>query len=194
MHLIMHSIWLLNGLVRRKMMDTVFYHQVVSHGIQMLNFCWSLYQMPPFFAHLFNPCSVWMVPQVKWLFVILFLTFSACCKTLVSWLRKILLSISMIPFCVMKVPAMFLGKLCLAVYTVPRMSALSPTLLGSYLFLFSNGLIKLLWQEMTDFLWSLICLRLQYLRNRFVEHSKLGDIMVSFQSERTLPHKTKGRN
>jgi hypothetical protein len=55
-------------------------------------------------------------------------------------------------------------------------------------------LIKLLWQEMTDFLWSLICLRLQYLRNRFVEHSKLGDIMVSFQSERTLPHKTKGRN
>jgi hypothetical protein len=36
----------------------IFYHQVVSHGIQMLNLCSSLYQMPPFFAHLFNPCSV----------------------------------------------------------------------------------------------------------------------------------------
>ncbi len=42
-----------------------FFHQVVSHGIQMLNFCSSVYRMPPFFAHLFNPCSVWMVPQVK---------------------------------------------------------------------------------------------------------------------------------
>jgi hypothetical protein len=41
-------------------------------------------------------------------------------------------------------PAMFLLKLCLAVYTKPRMSASSPTLLGSFLFLLSNGLIGLL--------------------------------------------------
>ncbi len=47
------------------------------------------------------------------------------------------------PLCAMKVPAMFLAKLCLAVYTVPRMSASSPTPLGSFLFLLSNGLIGL---------------------------------------------------
>jgi hypothetical protein len=55
------------------------------------------------FAHLFNLCSVWMVPQVKWLFFIIFLSFSAYCKTPVSWLRKILLLIWIIRFCAMKV-------------------------------------------------------------------------------------------
>jgi hypothetical protein len=48
-----------------KTMDTFFYHQVVSHGMKMLIVCSSLYQMPSFFAHLFNLCSVWMVPQEK---------------------------------------------------------------------------------------------------------------------------------
>ena len=58
----------------------------------------------------------------------------------------------------------------------------------------ANGSIGLLWQEMTDFLWNLICLCLQFLRYHFVKHSKLGDITVSFQSVRILLHKTNARN
>jgi hypothetical protein len=93
----------------------------------------------------------------------------------------------------MKVPAMFLLKLCLAVYTIPHMSASSPTLLGSFFHIIQ-------WIDWTSVaendrfsLKPYMCTP-AILRKPFVEHSKLGDIMVFFQSIRTPPHNTKARN